>query len=173
MLCNKDTHTNGHVQWFYFSVRRANSSPRIPEKLRVRLNIVNMMKKSSLYDVGMLPVGFCEKSDGSGRGWTRVTRRRARSVDATRLSRRSAGTCVRGETCLWTLSINLCFRGKKRKPIEPLIVRERRQNALRRLVRRRCAAATARPDRHNRVGRRFTAKKRGRKKTSWPNHQGG
>ena len=56
LLCNKDTHTNGHVQWFYFSVRRTNSSPRIPEKLRVRLNIVNMMKKSSLYDVGMLPV---------------------------------------------------------------------------------------------------------------------
>ena len=37
----------------------------------MRFNIVNMMK-SSLYDVGMLPVGFCEKSDGSGRGWTRV-----------------------------------------------------------------------------------------------------
>ena len=72
LLCNKDTHTNGHVQWFYFSVRRTNASPRIPEKLRVRLNIVNMMKKSSLYDVGMLPVGFCEKSDSSGRGWTRV-----------------------------------------------------------------------------------------------------
>ena len=40
LLCNKDTHTNGHVQWFYFSVRRTNASPRIPEKLRVRLNIV-------------------------------------------------------------------------------------------------------------------------------------
>ena len=72
LLCNKDTHTNGHVQWFYFSIKRHSLAPKVPELLRVRLNIVNMMKKSSLYDVGMLPVGFCEKSDTSKRGWTRV-----------------------------------------------------------------------------------------------------
>ncbi|KAH8060941.1 zinc carboxypeptidase [Aureococcus anophagefferens] len=82
LLCNKDTHTNGHVQWFYFSVRRTDGlnvgpyeqpSPEAKRPLRVRLNIVNMMKKNSLYALGMLPVGFCERADARrGYGWTRV-----------------------------------------------------------------------------------------------------
>ena len=79
LLCNKDTHTNGHVQWFYFSVRRPRPldyDRKVPEHgrvLRVRLNIVNMMKKNSLYALGMLPVSFCERADAKhGYGWTRV-----------------------------------------------------------------------------------------------------
>ncbi|KAJ8609708.1 hypothetical protein CTAYLR_008434 [Chrysophaeum taylorii] len=66
LLCNKDTHTNGHVQWFYFSVLRP-----FREEVRVRLNIVNMMKGSSLYSFGMLPVGYCASAK-HGFGWTRV-----------------------------------------------------------------------------------------------------
>ncbi|KAJ1447346.1 hypothetical protein M885DRAFT_576130 [Pelagophyceae sp. CCMP2097] len=58
LLCNKDTHTNGHVQWFYFSVLRPPAVSKKP--LRIRLNMVNMMKKSSLYGLGMLPVAFSQ-----------------------------------------------------------------------------------------------------------------
>ena len=48
-------------------------SPEARRPLRVRLNIVNMMKKNSLYALGMLPVGFCERADARrGYGWTRV-----------------------------------------------------------------------------------------------------
>ncbi|CAN0068611.1 unnamed protein product, partial [Heterosigma akashiwo] len=49
--CQEDTHTNGHVQWFYFSARNG------PDQagLRVRFNVVNMMKKDSLYNFGMRP----------------------------------------------------------------------------------------------------------------------
>ena len=42
LLCNKDTHTNGHVQWFYFSTRRTRGAARgddaeAKRPIRVRL----------------------------------------------------------------------------------------------------------------------------------------
>ena len=62
LMCRFDTHTVGNIQWFYFSA----TSPSIKDfgenkTLTVRLNINNMMKKSSLYQFGMKPLIYDPK----------------------------------------------------------------------------------------------------------------
>jgi hypothetical protein len=54
-----DTNTNGHRQWFYFSVR--NLLPGI-----VKFNIYRFKKKFSLFQRGMKPY---VRSKKEGKGW--------------------------------------------------------------------------------------------------------
>ena len=58
----------GHIQWFYFS---ASNSQISNGRLRVRLNIRNLMKKDSLYQFGMRPVVFSVRDyEQTGKGWS-------------------------------------------------------------------------------------------------------
>lgn len=54
-----DTNTNGHRQWFYFSVRNLNIGI-------VRFNIYRFKKKYSLFQRGMKPYVLSVKSK---KGW--------------------------------------------------------------------------------------------------------
>jgi hypothetical protein len=70
-FCKVDTATSGNVQWYYFSARN-NSAQK---NLTVRFNVVNMMKKDSLYNYGMKPCVYSLKDNqgltATGRGWLR------------------------------------------------------------------------------------------------------
>ena len=78
LQCQVDTFTKGHIQWFYFSVGGINARCG----MRVRLNITNMLKKSSLYNFGMLPVVYSMVSSAPAlqmrREMFRAQRRRKR-----------------------------------------------------------------------------------------------
>ena len=71
LFCQVDTATAGNIQWFYFSVQNNTSQ----KNLTIRLNIVNMMKKDSLYNYGMKPCVYSLKDNqgltATGRGWLR------------------------------------------------------------------------------------------------------
>lgn len=54
-----DTNTNGHMQWYYFSVRNL-------KKIKVRFNIYRFLKRYSLYQRGMRPY---VRSRKSGKDW--------------------------------------------------------------------------------------------------------
>lgn len=54
-----DTNTNGHRQWFFFSVRNNKASV-------VRFNIFRFKKKYSLFQRGLRPYVYSLKS---GKGW--------------------------------------------------------------------------------------------------------
>ena len=54
-----DTNTNGHMQWYYFSVKNT-------KKMKVKFNIYRFRKRYSLYQRGMKPY---TKSLRSGKGW--------------------------------------------------------------------------------------------------------
>ncbi|KAJ0409773.1 hypothetical protein ATCC90586_001086 [Pythium insidiosum] len=79
LYCDTDVSTHGHIQWYFFRVavppacfRRRDAAAgedqgeRPPAStLKVRFNLRNMLKKSSLYNEGMLPAVYI---DGQ-RGW--------------------------------------------------------------------------------------------------------
>jgi len=87
---NNDVHTNGHVQWYYFSVSN------ITEGMTVKMNLVNMGKPDSMYNYGMQPLVYSTRMAAGGvdgaaptKGWHRG----GRDVcyyrnDQTRLGRR-------------------------------------------------------------------------------------
>jgi hypothetical protein len=52
LILKPDVNTQGHTQWFYFSV--SNMVPGI----RYKFNIINLLKPDSLYNHGMQPVMF-------------------------------------------------------------------------------------------------------------------
>ena len=62
LFLDYDIETKGYTQWFYFSVE--NSKPG----QSIRFNIVNLMKYKSLYNSGMKPLVYSEKSN---QGWLR------------------------------------------------------------------------------------------------------
>ncbi|KAJ3293027.1 Cytosolic carboxypeptidase 2 [Borealophlyctis nickersoniae] len=67
MKVRKDLNTRGHTQWFYFRV--TNMRPNIP----YRFNITNLMKPDSLYNYGMRPLMYSEKTAATkGIGWHRA-----------------------------------------------------------------------------------------------------
>ena len=49
-----DTNTNGHMQWFYFSVKNA-------KKARVKFNLFRFRKVYSLYQRGFRPYSRSKK----------------------------------------------------------------------------------------------------------------
>ncbi|XP_008335725.1 cytosolic carboxypeptidase 2 [Cynoglossus semilaevis] len=62
-----DMYTNKHTQWFYFRVGNMKTG------VTYRFTIVNLMKSSSLYSLGMKPLLYSEKSAvEKGVGWKRV-----------------------------------------------------------------------------------------------------
>ena len=54
-----DTNTNGHMQWYYFSVKNN-------KKQKIKFNIFRFRKRYSLYQRGMKPY---IKSLKSGKDW--------------------------------------------------------------------------------------------------------
>lgn len=65
MFLRPDTNTTGYFQWFYFRVRN-----RLKDT-RIRLNIVNMTKRNSLYLQGMpVQVLSLKKSKHTGHTWS-------------------------------------------------------------------------------------------------------
>ena len=54
-----DTNTNGHRQWFYFSVRNSEIST-------VKFNVYRFKKRYSLFQRGMKPLVLSVKD---GKGW--------------------------------------------------------------------------------------------------------
>uniref|UniRef100_A0A672GMB2 Cytosolic carboxypeptidase 2 n=1 Tax=Salarias fasciatus TaxID=181472 RepID=A0A672GMB2_SALFA len=62
-----DLYTTKHTQWFYFRVRNMKAG------VTYRFTIVNLMKSSSLYSVGMRPLLYSERAAGeNGVGWQRA-----------------------------------------------------------------------------------------------------
>ncbi|KAJ3104350.1 Cytosolic carboxypeptidase 2 [Phlyctochytrium planicorne] len=63
----RDSSTKGHTQWYYFRVNGL-----IP-KIEYRFDIVNLLKSSSLYNVGLRPLMYSEYlAETKGIGWHRV-----------------------------------------------------------------------------------------------------
>lgn len=66
LLLDFDTETQGHTQWYYFSVRNER------ENHTVTMKIVNMGKRSSLYQHGLRPLVYSvAKATQLGLGWHR------------------------------------------------------------------------------------------------------
>ena len=58
-----DTNTKGYCQWFYFLVRNN-------ENKKIKINIVNFIKKRLMFLDGVRPVGFSVKqNERNGIGW--------------------------------------------------------------------------------------------------------
>ncbi|XP_033727289.1 uncharacterized protein LOC117316684 isoform X7 [Pecten maximus] len=67
LVLKTDLHTNRHTQWYYFRVQ--NAVPGIVYKFR----IVNLLKRDSLYNYGMRPLCYSEKSAKTKQiGWIRA-----------------------------------------------------------------------------------------------------
>ena len=67
LVLKTDLYTNRHTQWYYFRV--SNTVPGVVYKFR----IVNLLKRDSLYNYGMRPLQYSEKSAKlQGRGWMRA-----------------------------------------------------------------------------------------------------
>ena len=65
LILNYDVNTKGHTQWFYFSVKNM-------RKETYKFNILNLLKADSLYNYGMKPLMYSEKSARqNGVGWVR------------------------------------------------------------------------------------------------------
>jgi hypothetical protein len=54
-----DTNTNGHMQWFYFSIKNTKIT-------KIKLNVFRFKKRYSLYQRGFRPF---TKSRKSGKDW--------------------------------------------------------------------------------------------------------
>lgn len=52
LILSTDYNTNGHTQWYFFSV--ANTRKNI----EYRFNIINLLKPDSLYNVGLKPLVY-------------------------------------------------------------------------------------------------------------------
>ncbi|XP_034444769.1 cytosolic carboxypeptidase 2 isoform X2 [Hippoglossus hippoglossus] len=65
-LCT-DTYTKKHTQWFYFRVRNMEAG------VTYRFTIINLMKRSCLYSVGLRPLFYSERAaKEEGVGWQRT-----------------------------------------------------------------------------------------------------
>lgn len=60
LILQNDTNTKGYNHWFYFAFRNESAKT-------ARFNIVNLIKKHSLFEEGVRPVGFSLQQ--SHRGW--------------------------------------------------------------------------------------------------------
>ncbi|XP_072175344.1 uncharacterized protein [Diadema setosum] len=67
LVLKTDLYTSRHTQWFYFRVQKM-----IPG-VTYKFNIINLLKKDSLYNHGMRPLMYSEKEvSSSGVGWVRT-----------------------------------------------------------------------------------------------------
>lgn len=62
-MLQNDVNTRGHNQWFHFKL----TSTRKHQK--VRINIVNLVKKESLFSYGLKPLAYSDKQPKMG--WMR------------------------------------------------------------------------------------------------------
>uniref|UniRef100_K3WKC5 Peptidase M14 domain-containing protein n=1 Tax=Globisporangium ultimum (strain ATCC 200006 / CBS 805.95 / DAOM BR144) TaxID=431595 RepID=K3WKC5_GLOUD len=69
LYCDTDLNTHGHIQWYFFRVTLPAALKQTYPKLKVRFNIRNMLKRSSLYNEGMLPTVYVEAPKANQRGW--------------------------------------------------------------------------------------------------------
>lgn len=66
MVIQNDINTKGNNQWFYFSVKN------VEKNSVIKFNLVNMTKKSSLFDIGMKPSVFSmARYEKRNIGWVR------------------------------------------------------------------------------------------------------
>jgi hypothetical protein len=66
LIMQNDTNTKGYSQWFFFSLQNH-------QERRIKLNIVNFVKKNLLFMSGVRPVGFSMKAnEKKGTGWASV-----------------------------------------------------------------------------------------------------
>ena len=92
-----DTNTNGHTQWFYFSV--SNTRKGIPYKF----NITNMLKPDSLYNHGLKPLMYSLKRQREeSTGWHRT------GEQILYYANRISAARKRG-TCCYTLTFTVTF----------------------------------------------------------------
>ena len=56
LILKPDVNTQGHTQWYYFSV--SNMIPGV----KYKFNIINLLKPNSLYNSGMQPVVYSTKA---------------------------------------------------------------------------------------------------------------
>ncbi|XP_077989987.1 uncharacterized protein LOC144444443 isoform X3 [Glandiceps talaboti] len=67
LVLKTDLYTNRHTQWYYFRVQRATRG------VTYKFNIVNLLKRDSLYNHGMRPLVYSEKGAvENGTGWIRT-----------------------------------------------------------------------------------------------------
>jgi hypothetical protein len=68
-----DLNTKGHTQWYYFKVIYKDIEVHRDRKVhRIKFNILNLAKTSSLYQVGMKPCIWSKKKfETDGTGWFR------------------------------------------------------------------------------------------------------
>ena len=66
LLLKPDVNTSKHTQWYYFSVKNMRRGERY------KFNIINMMKRKSLYTEGMRPLAYSQRdAELHGVGWVR------------------------------------------------------------------------------------------------------
>jgi hypothetical protein len=66
LVLQTDVNTNGHTQWFFFRIDNTVAGARY------KLNIINMMKRDSLYNNGLMPLCHSALSlQLEGRSWQR------------------------------------------------------------------------------------------------------
>jgi len=67
LVLRTDMYTNRHTQWYYFRVK--NAKPNTTYKF----NIINLLKKDSLYNYGMRPLVYSElQAKQDDKGWFRL-----------------------------------------------------------------------------------------------------
>lgn len=67
LILQNDINTNGHTQWYFFRVGNTTKG------MKVKFNMINLMKPDSLYNYGMKILTFSNKiKDSEGVGWHRV-----------------------------------------------------------------------------------------------------
>lgn len=65
LILQNDINTRGHNQWFYFKITNTRKNQKI------RINIVNLVKKESLFSYGLKPLTYSEKNSKNGITWVR------------------------------------------------------------------------------------------------------
>eukprot|EP00057_Strongylocentrotus_purpuratus_P007592 XP_011662066.1 PREDICTED: uncharacterized protein LOC580601 isoform X6 [Strongylocentrotus purpuratus] len=67
LVLKTDLYTSRHTQWYYFRVQKMRPG------VTYKFNIINLLKKDSLYNHGMRPLIYSEKeAQSSGQGWVRA-----------------------------------------------------------------------------------------------------
>ena len=66
LILQNDVNTKGHNQWFYYQVQNTRKNHK------VRFNIVNLLKKESLFSYGLKPLVYSDKMNSQGVGWHRA-----------------------------------------------------------------------------------------------------